>query len=146
MNLSRIWRIKQIEEGVIHRGRRPRWMTASEKKINCLELIKKASLWLALSSSLVIFWGTTEHFLGKNGELRWNILSGETKITKLPWQRSVRPQCQDGVGVLKCYELRCQDIKNAIQNLNTRNSASKRILSGCRKILKILNFIQTLSS
>ena len=59
----------------------------------------------------MIFWGTTEHFLGKNGELRWNILSGETKITKLPWQRSVRPQCQDGVEVLKCYELRCQDIK-----------------------------------
>ena len=30
MRLSRIWRIKQIEEGVIHRGRRPRWITPSE--------------------------------------------------------------------------------------------------------------------
>ena len=28
MRLSRIWRIKQIEEGVIHRGRRPRWITS----------------------------------------------------------------------------------------------------------------------
>ena len=28
-----------------------RWMIASEKKLKCLELIKKASLWLALSSS-----------------------------------------------------------------------------------------------
>ena len=28
--LSRIWRIKQIEEGVMYRGRRPRWITSSE--------------------------------------------------------------------------------------------------------------------
>ena len=27
MRLSRIWRILQIKEGVIHRGRRPRWIT-----------------------------------------------------------------------------------------------------------------------
>ena len=30
MRLSRIWRILQIKEGVIHRGRRPRWITSSE--------------------------------------------------------------------------------------------------------------------
>ena len=30
MRLSRIWRILQVEEGVIHRGRRPRWITPSE--------------------------------------------------------------------------------------------------------------------
>ena len=30
MRLSRIWRILQIKEGVIHRGRRPRWITRSE--------------------------------------------------------------------------------------------------------------------
>ena len=30
MRLSRIWRILQIREGVIHRGRRPRWITPSE--------------------------------------------------------------------------------------------------------------------
>ena len=30
MRLSRIWRIKQIEEGAIHRGQTPRWITASE--------------------------------------------------------------------------------------------------------------------
>ena len=29
MRLSRIWRILQIKEGVIHRGRRPRWITSS---------------------------------------------------------------------------------------------------------------------
>ena len=30
MRLSSIWRILQIEEGVIHRGRSPRWITPSE--------------------------------------------------------------------------------------------------------------------
>ena len=30
MRLSRIWRILQIKEGVIHRGRTPRWVTPSE--------------------------------------------------------------------------------------------------------------------
>ena len=30
MRLSRIWRILQIKEGVIYRGRRPRWITPSE--------------------------------------------------------------------------------------------------------------------
>ena len=30
MRLSRIWRILQIKEGVIHRGLRPRWITPSE--------------------------------------------------------------------------------------------------------------------
>ena len=30
MRLSRIWRILQIKEGVIHRGRRPQWITPSE--------------------------------------------------------------------------------------------------------------------
>ena len=29
MRLSRIWRILQIKEGVIHRGRRPKWITPS---------------------------------------------------------------------------------------------------------------------
>ena len=30
MRLSRIWRILQIKEGVIHRGRRPKWIKPSE--------------------------------------------------------------------------------------------------------------------
>ena len=30
MRLSRIWRILQIKESVIHKGRRPRWITPSE--------------------------------------------------------------------------------------------------------------------
>ena len=30
MRMSRIWRILQIKKGVIHRGRRPRWITSSE--------------------------------------------------------------------------------------------------------------------
>ena len=33
MRLSRIWRIKQIEEGVIYRGRSPRWITPSDSFI-----------------------------------------------------------------------------------------------------------------
>ena len=46
-----------------------RWMTASEKKLKCLELIKKASLWLALSSSLVIFLGDYRAFFRE----KWRI-------------------------------------------------------------------------
>jgi len=30
LRLSRIWRILQVEESIIHRGRRPRWITPSE--------------------------------------------------------------------------------------------------------------------
>ena len=30
MRPSRIWRILQVKEGVIHRGQRPRWITPSE--------------------------------------------------------------------------------------------------------------------
>ena len=37
-------------------------------------------------------------------------------------------QCQDGGRVLKQYE--CQGIKDALENLNTQKSTSRRILSG----------------
>ena len=39
-------------------------------------------------------------------------------------------QCQDGGRVLKQYEWRCQGIKDALENLNTQKSTSRRILSG----------------
>ena len=54
MRLSRIWRILQIKEGVIHRGRRPRWITPSEicrilhilRKPNALLFIQNISPFL----------------------------------------------------------------------------------------------------
>ena len=52
-------------------------------------------------------------------------------------------QCQDGDEVFKSYEWRCQGNKDALKNLNTRESSSKRILIGIlSKILKILNLTQ----
>ena len=43
MRLGRIWRILQIKEGVIHRGRRSRWITPSE---NCFIIHSKYFLLL----------------------------------------------------------------------------------------------------
>jgi len=40
MRLSRIWRILQVEESVIHRGRRPRWITPS-KICRILHILRK---------------------------------------------------------------------------------------------------------
>ena len=40
MRLSILWRIMEIEEGVIRRGRRPRWITPSEISI-ILHMIRK---------------------------------------------------------------------------------------------------------
>ena len=39
-------------------------------------------------------------------------------------------QCQDGDEVLKCCEWRCEGTKDALENLNTRKGASRRILKG----------------
>ena len=47
MRLSRIWRILQIKEGVIHRGRRPRWITPSEI-CRILHIIRKPNSIIAL--------------------------------------------------------------------------------------------------
>ena len=47
MRLSRIWRIKQIEEGVIHRGRRPKWITPFEICL-ILHIIRKPNSLIAL--------------------------------------------------------------------------------------------------
>ena len=48
MRLSRIRRIKQIEEGVIYRGRRPRWITPSEICL-ILHILRKPNSLIALS-------------------------------------------------------------------------------------------------
>ena len=47
MRLSRIWRILQIKEGVIHRGRRPRWITPSEI-CRFLHILRKPNSIIAL--------------------------------------------------------------------------------------------------
>ena len=47
MRPSRIWRILQIKEGVIHRGRRPRWITLSEI-CRILHILRKANSIIAL--------------------------------------------------------------------------------------------------
>ena len=47
MRLSRIWRILQIEESVIHRGRRPRWITPSEI-CRILHILRKPNSIIAL--------------------------------------------------------------------------------------------------
>ena len=58
MRPSTIWRILQIKEGVIHRGRRPRWITPSEIS-SILHILRKPNSIIALlfieniSSSLI---------------------------------------------------------------------------------------------
>ena len=47
MRLSRIWRILQIKECVIHRGRRPRWITPSEI-CRILHILRKTNSIIAL--------------------------------------------------------------------------------------------------
>ena len=47
MRLSRIWRILQINEAVIHRGRRPRWITPSEI-CRILHILRKPNSIIAL--------------------------------------------------------------------------------------------------
>ena len=47
MRLSRIWRILQSKEGVIHRGRRPRWITSSEI-CRILHILRKPNSIIAL--------------------------------------------------------------------------------------------------
>ena len=47
MRLSRIWKILQIKKGVIHRGRRPRWITSSEIR-TILHILRKPNSTIAL--------------------------------------------------------------------------------------------------
>ena len=47
MRLSRIWRILQVEESVIHRGRRQRWITPSEI-CRILPILRKPNSIIAL--------------------------------------------------------------------------------------------------
>ena len=55
MRLSRIWRILQIKEGVIHRGRRPTWITPSEI-CRILHILRKPSLIQYGEDSFQIWW------------------------------------------------------------------------------------------
>ena len=41
-----------------------------------------------------------------------------------------KSQCQDGDEVSTFYEWQCQGIKHALENLNTRKSTFRRILTG----------------
>ena len=54
MRLSRIWRILQIKEDVIHRGRRPRWITPSEI-CRILHILRKPNSIIANYYSFKIF-------------------------------------------------------------------------------------------
>ena len=47
MRLSRIWRILQVKEGVIHRGSRARWITPSEL-CRILHILRKPNSIIAL--------------------------------------------------------------------------------------------------
>ena len=58
MRLSRIWRILQVEESVIHRGRRPRWITPSEI-CRILHILRKPNSIIALLVIQNIFFAQT---------------------------------------------------------------------------------------
>ena len=58
MRLSRIWRILQVEESVIHRGRRPRWITFS-KICRILHILRKPNSIIALLFIQNIFFAQT---------------------------------------------------------------------------------------
>jgi len=58
MRLSRIWRILQVEESVIHRSRRPRWITPSEI-CRILHVLRKPNSIIALLFIWNIFFAQT---------------------------------------------------------------------------------------
>jgi len=58
MRLSRIWRILQVEESVIHRGRRPRWITPFEI-CRILHILRKPNSIIALLFIQNIFFAQT---------------------------------------------------------------------------------------
>ena len=70
MRLSRIWRILQIKEGVIHRGRRPRWITPSEI-CRILHILRKPNSIIALLfiQNICPFLKEFRHFALKNNPI-----------------------------------------------------------------------------
>jgi len=58
MRLSRMWRILQVEESVIHRGRRPTWITPSEI-CRILHILRKSNSIIALLFIQNIFFAQT---------------------------------------------------------------------------------------
>ena len=63
MRLSRIWRILQIKQSIIHRGRRPRWITPSEI-CNILHIQRKPNSMIALLfiQNMSLFLKEFRHF------------------------------------------------------------------------------------
>ena len=70
MRLSRIWRILQIKEGVINRGRRPRWITSSEI-CRILHILWKPNSIIALLfiQNICPFLKEFRHFALKNNTI-----------------------------------------------------------------------------
>jgi len=58
MTLSRIWRILQVKESVIQRGRRPRWIAASEI-CRIFDILRKPNLIIALLFTQNILFAQT---------------------------------------------------------------------------------------
>ena len=70
MRLSRIWRILQIMEGVIHRGRRPRWITPSEI-CRILHILRKPNSIIALLfiQNIYSFLKEFRHFVFRSSNI-----------------------------------------------------------------------------
>ena len=58
------------------------------------------------------------------------IYSFTCEITKLPWQRPVRVSAKITVNILYVMNEDVRALKDNLENLNTRKSTSRRVLSG----------------
>jgi len=70
MRLSRIWRILQVEESVIHRGRRPRWIAPSEI-YRIFHILRKPHSIIALLFIQNIFFAQTCKLYSRPFSLCW---------------------------------------------------------------------------
>ena len=86
MRLSRIRRILQVEEGVIHRGRRPRWITISEI-CRILHFLRKPNSIIALLFIQNIFKLLKERMSFTFIKLL-NLLLAIFRLTKIPVTQS----------------------------------------------------------
>ena len=58
------------------------------------------------------------------------IYSFTCEITKLPWQRPVRVSAKITANIFNVMNEDVRALKDTLQNLNTRKSTSRRVLSG----------------
>ena len=58
------------------------------------------------------------------------IYSFTCEITKLPWQRPVRVSAKETANILNVMNEDVRALKDTLENLNTRKSTSRRVLSG----------------